>query len=404
MPVLILQRAVYTALFLLLLMLPVYGECADISSPNIVINLPSRTLDLYSGNDFVKEYPVAIGKPSTPTPMGSFSIINKEVDPIWMPPRKGYVVPSGPDNPLGYRWMGFLPLYGIHGTNAPWAIGLAVSNGCVRMHEEDAEELFNIVDYGTPVRVTYDRAKVRIDRSGQVSIGVYPDIYGYGGVSAAEIYSKLADYGLAGFVSESHIYQLIEQEADQQVPVVKTVNLRVNDKYLNECAVQSDDQLYIPVWAVAGALNQNITWDEEKQLVRSKNRVVPGVVKGNVLYVSADSLQLLFGGQQLINSDENCLEINMLGVVVNSKFITSDVQVLDGVLAVPAVRLSEAIGQKVVWKADKGLLLLKDKMIPYGLIDNQPYIKITQINEYFKAFVYWNQQERKIEITYPVKQ
>ncbi|MPM72974.1 hypothetical protein SDC9_119950 [bioreactor metagenome] len=73
-------------------------------------------------------------------------------------------------------------------------------------------------------------------------------------------------------------------------------------------------------------------------------------------------------------------------------------------MAVPVLRLSEALGQKVVWDADKGLLRSKDVMIPYDLIDKQPYIKITQINEYFKAFVYWNQQERKIEITYPFKQ
>ncbi|MGI6093527.1 MAG: L,D-transpeptidase family protein [Veillonellaceae bacterium] len=404
MPVLTFQRAVYTALFLLLLVLPVYGECADISSPRIIINLPSRTLDLYSVNDFIKEYPIAIGKPSTPTPIGNFSIINKEVDPVWMPPRKGYVIPPGPDNPLGHRWMGFLPLYGIHGTNAPWAIGLAVSNGCVRMYEEDAQELFNIVDYGTPVKVTYDRAMVRIDRSGQVSVGIYPDIYGYGEVTAAEIYGKLEDCGLAGFVSETFIDDLIEQEADQQIPVARIVKLKVNNKYLNEFAVQSGNQLYVPVWAVAGALNQNIIWDEEVNIVRYKNRDVQSVVKGDVLYVSANDLHVLFGGQQLINSDDNCLAINMLEVFVNNKLITCEVQVLDGVLALPAVQLGQALGQKTVWNADKKLLLMKNRSLPYGLIDSQPYIKITQINEYYNAFVYWNQQECKIEITYPFKQ
>jgi Uncharacterized protein conserved in bacteria len=403
MPVLVLQRTVYAVLFLSLLLLPINGECADISSPSIVINLPSRTLELYSGNEFVKSYPVAIGKPSTPTPQGSFSIINKEVDPVWIPPGKGYVVQSGPDNPLGYRWMGFLPLYGIHGTNAPWAIGLAVSNGCVRMHEEDAEELFEIVGYGTPVRVTYDRSKVRIDGNGQVSVGIYPDIYGYRQVSVGEVYNKLADYGVNGFISEGRIQTLIDEEADKQVVVAQLINLRVNDQVLKEYAVQTGDVLYIPVWAVASALNAEVLWDEGNQLIRSKKRIVPGIIKGDVLYVSPESLQALFGGQQMLKPDENYLEINTLSVVVNNKLVTKDVQMIDGILAVPVVPLGESLGQKVVWNAAKGLLMIRDQQIPYGLIDNQPYIQITKINECFKAHVYWNQPERRIEVTYPFK-
>lgn len=401
MPVLVLRRTVYIALVFLIVLLPAYGKCSDISSTKIVINLPSRTLDLYSGSDLVKHYPVAIGKPSTPTPIGSFYIINKEVDPVWMPPNKGYVVPSGPDNPLGYRWMGFLPLYGIHGTNAPWAVGLAVSNGCVRMHEEDVEELYEIVAYGTPVIVTYERVKVLLENNGQVTIGIYPDIYGYKEVHVSDVYSKLAEYGLSGFVSESIITKLIEQEADKQVYVTRIMKLKVNGRYLNSFAVESDNLLYVPVWAIAASLNQDIIWDEAKQIVRLKNRAVPGVVKGDTIYVSSDSLQLLFGGQQFINTDENCLEVNSINVMVNGKLITEDVQLLDGVLAVPVLQLSDALGQNVSWNENKGLLKLKDRSLPYGLIDNRPYLKITQINEYFNAVVFFNQQNHTIEINYP---
>ena len=403
MPVFILQRAVYTALFLLLLLFSVHGECAEVPSPSITINLPSRMLELYSDNEFVKEYPVAIGKPSTPTPLGNFSIINKEVDPVWIPPRKGYIVQSGPDNPLGYRWMGFLPLYGIHGTNAPWAIGLAVSNGCVRMHEEDAEELFDIVSYGTPVMVTYDRIKVRINASGEVSVGIYPDIYGYKSVSVADVYSILENYGLSGFVNQKLIEQLIEEEADKQIPVARIVKLKINDKVLNQCAVQTGDILYVPVWAVAGALKIDIAWNEVKQQVQGKTNIVPGVVKGDVLYVTASDLQSLFGGQQLLQTEENCLEINALDVIVNGKLLTNDVQSIDGVLAVPVLSLCEALNEKVVWDSAKGALMSKGRTVPYKLINNQPYIQINRINEYFNAFVFWNQQTRRVEITYPMK-
>jgi len=401
MPVFIFKRAVF--MLLLLLVLPMVGQCSDLSSPSIVINLPSRTLELYSDNTFIKEYPVAIGKPSTPTPLGSYSIMSKEVNPVWMPPRKGYVVESGPDNPLGYRWMGFLPLYGIHGTNAPWTIGLAVSNGCVRMNEEDAEELFEIVSYGTPVRVTYDRIKVRIDQNGQATIGIYPDIYGYRNISLGEAYVKLAEYGLSNFVSEEVLLGLIEQEADKQVPIAHLYNLKVNDNQLPAHAVQTNDAFYVPVWAVAGALKSEIVWDETRQIVRGAKRSVPGVVKGDVLYVSAENLQLLFGGQQVLRQEDNTLEINVLSLLVNDKLVSKDIQLLEGVLAVQVLPLADALRQKVVWDADKGTLLLNGKPIPYGLIDNQPYIQITKINEYFKAYVYWNQQAYRIELTYPIK-
>ena len=149
-----LRVAVLAALVLLVCLAPADARLnPDLASPSIVLNLPSRTLEFFAGGSLVKTYPVAIGKPSTPSPLGSFAIFEKEVDPWWFPPRTGEVVPSGPHNPLGYRWMGFAPLYGIHGTNAPWKIGQMVSNGCIRMHNANVEELFHLIAVGCPVLI-----------------------------------------------------------------------------------------------------------------------------------------------------------------------------------------------------------------------------------------------------------
>jgi lipoprotein-anchoring transpeptidase ErfK/SrfK len=124
MPLALLRAAVAAVLFALAGAAPAAaGLNPDLAALSIVINLPSRTLELYSGYDLVKAYPVAIGKPSTPTPLGEFSVFEKEMNPAWYPPRTGEVIPSGPWNPLGYRWVGFYGLVGFHGTNAPWAIG-----------------------------------------------------------------------------------------------------------------------------------------------------------------------------------------------------------------------------------------------------------------------------------------
>ena len=115
--------------------------CVPISQMpfSITINTMAKTLTLYRNGNFFKAYPVAVGKPTTPTPKGTFTIANKQVNP---------------GGPFGSRWMGLSkPHYGIHGTNNPPSIGTAASNGCVRMYANDVEDLFNYVKVGTVVRI-----------------------------------------------------------------------------------------------------------------------------------------------------------------------------------------------------------------------------------------------------------
>ena len=372
----------------------------DLISPSIVLNLPSRTLELFSGSALIKVYPIAIGKPSTPSPLGNFSIINKEYDPSWYPPRGGYVVPSGPDNPLGYRWMGFLPLYGIHGTNAPWAIGEAVSNGCIRMKEEDVEEIFEVVPYGTPVHITYERTKVRINDQ-QLSLGIYPDVYGYGDVSVWEVRQKLNNYGLGWVVPDEMIIHLIREETDRQVVLAQFYKLKVNDKVLVERVIAQQDAVHIPVWAVAKQLNVNIVRDELTQTIKSGNFTVPGVEKGNILCVSPENLQLLFGGKVVVTNEDKTVAVNFYHVAFNGRTLRGDARMVGEVLAVPALALVDAMGQKPVWDGKAQTLFAQGTTIPVSMIGDQPYIPITKIYEYFKAYVYWNQEGYSVELTYP---
>ena len=72
----------------------------------IFINAASRLMLFYDGNVKLAVYHLGLGKVSTPTPTGYFQIKTKEVDPPWInPDDPEFEVPSGPDNPLGYRWM-----------------------------------------------------------------------------------------------------------------------------------------------------------------------------------------------------------------------------------------------------------------------------------------------------------
>ena len=106
---------------------------------SIVIHTEQKILELYRNDTLYITYPVAVGAPSTPTPKGHFTIINKALNP---------------GGPFGTRWLGLSePHIGIHGTNDPASIGKAVSKGCIRMHNNDVEELFHFVNVGTEVNI-----------------------------------------------------------------------------------------------------------------------------------------------------------------------------------------------------------------------------------------------------------
>ena len=108
----------------------------------ITINLSTRRLGFHEGGRLVNTYPVGVGKSSTPTPTGSYSV------------REKVMYPGGV---LGTRWMGLsVPggNYGIHGTNNPPSIGGYVSNGCIRMYNQDVEVLFPKVMIGTAVEIS----------------------------------------------------------------------------------------------------------------------------------------------------------------------------------------------------------------------------------------------------------
>lgn len=108
---------------------------------HLLVETHLRRLHHFQGDSLVRTYPVAVGKQTTPTPTGNYHVVYKIINP-------GGV--------LGSRWMGLdIPggNYGIHGTNNPDSIGKAISNGCIRMHNHQIEELFPQVSIGTPVRI-----------------------------------------------------------------------------------------------------------------------------------------------------------------------------------------------------------------------------------------------------------
>jgi len=122
----------------------------------IVISIPDRKLAVIEADRVVRIFGTAVGAPNSPSPTGTFQIINHVTDPTWY--TKGKVVAPGPANPLGTRWMGLSQKgYGIHGTNSPRSIGKNASHGCIRLKNADVEALFEMVSVGDVVELHGER-------------------------------------------------------------------------------------------------------------------------------------------------------------------------------------------------------------------------------------------------------
>jgi len=155
----------------------------------VLINIPQRMLFVAWDGRLAGAYPIAAGGPGWQTPTGVFEISFKEINPTWDVPisiqremaQAGKavltVVPPGPQNPLGDRWIGLEnSSVGIHGTNAPSSIYRLATHGCIRLHPEDARALFELVEPGMTVSFIYAPIMAAED-GGRLWLEVHADSY-----------------------------------------------------------------------------------------------------------------------------------------------------------------------------------------------------------------------------------
>lgn len=126
----------------------------------LTLDRSTYTLRFWKRLKLAKTYTVAVGQEGFETPEGTYAIQNKQVDPTWNVPNSdwagslaGQSIPPGPSNPLKARWMGIFEGAGIHGTEETASLGTAASRGCVRMSISDVEELYDLVEVGTPIYI-----------------------------------------------------------------------------------------------------------------------------------------------------------------------------------------------------------------------------------------------------------
>ena len=134
--------------------------------PTIVVHVDTNRLDLYDGFTVTHSWDVATAKPGWVTPPGEWSMYQKRENPTWYNPALDSwgaglpaVVPGGPGNPMGTRALYITApgLIRIHGTTSPDSIGRYASHGCIRMHNEQVEQLFDMVPVGTKVIIMGSR-------------------------------------------------------------------------------------------------------------------------------------------------------------------------------------------------------------------------------------------------------
>ncbi len=126
----------------------------------ILVRTGENMLYLYENGHISKSWPVATGQAAYPTPTGTFRVVSKLVDPVWVNPHSSWAasmpatIGPGPTNPLGTRALA-LSASGIliHATPDTGSIGFSVSHGCIRMNPTDEMDLFGRVSPGTPVAI-----------------------------------------------------------------------------------------------------------------------------------------------------------------------------------------------------------------------------------------------------------
>ena len=280
------------------------GSEAIVASPNqypevegkrIVINIASRGLYLYNQGVKTRLYPIAVGKASTPTPVGYYRIVDKEYNPTWTDPSTGKSIESGPACPLGYRWMGIYGNYGIHGTNRDSSIGSYASNGCIRMHEEDVEELFELVAMETPVDITYNRVVVEKAADDTVVYYIYPDGYGWQPLTNNDVNTWLKGFGVDAFVSDEDIAEKIQSADGNPTFIAKAYPIYVNKKKISGKAVVRDGITYLP--AISIAESSGIALNTNNGILVSKYGKAVAQNFKNQLFINSDDVYTLFGMQ-----------------------------------------------------------------------------------------------------------
>ncbi len=385
-------------------LLPLYGADWGVKD-GIVINIPQHQLYLFSEGHVVKQYPIAVGKKLTQTPVGEFEILQMAKNPSWKSPWTGKVVSSGPSNPLGTRWMRFFNGYGIHGTNSPKSIGTFASHGCVRMHNCDVEELYNNVHIGMPVHVIYETILEDDKDKTMTCLAIYPDHYAYGTNTPSSLMEKALPLGL-GYLSEADFQNAINQS--QQMPVIleqKDViqtTVFVNDMMLSEKGYLKGKEWLLPLRNVMQLLGETIEWSEEKGVALiNGNEVTEGVLINEKTYISARYLPQYCDGNAIMDWEKLVIWYERMNIILNGNGLAIPCYFNEGEPMIQLRPLAEKLGVLIEWNQEEGCAMIGEKIVNGIIRNDRTYVSRGELEGLLEAATIWNQLTGCLEIEVP---
>lgn len=234
----------------------------------LVVNLPEMMVYQWAQGSAVNRYPIAIGRVTARwhTPVGQLKVVGKARHPAWHRPEwaGGGVMPAGPNNPLGDRWIGLSRSgYGLHGTSQPGSIGRTVSHGCMRLFPPHIRELFDRVAVNQPVIITYETLTVGY-QNGMVYLSVFPDVYARGTNTPEQARKRLAAYSLEQVLTPEELQVWLTRADGISRPILgstRAVVLNGQSLSLPIGPTLRNGRAYLPFRPIAEALGATVKWD-----------------------------------------------------------------------------------------------------------------------------------------------
>lgn len=304
----------------------------------IEIDIPSRSLYYIENDNILKEYPVAVGKANSQTPIGDFKVINKVVDPYYS---KHKIAGGSPQNPLGSRWIGFKPSYGIHGNNNPKSIGTYVSAGCVRMYDKDVKELYEKVKVGVPVSVKYELIKIERDMDNiNPIVTVYPDYYFKIPNLAKIVDEKLTELDLINKIDSNKLKELKKLINKEIVVFSDKWAYLINGNYITNDVISIDNVLYVNIDKICKFFNVDIYNTEIAETLTIFNNSISIVENNGSRYVPINMLEANFGGKHKLNHSQQVIKYDFNYLLFNNKLVKGEVVGIEGDAAISLDGLS----------------------------------------------------------------
>ncbi|WP_425446555.1 L,D-transpeptidase [Dethiothermospora halolimnae] len=357
-----------------------YGIKGQQDEVEIIIDIVERKLTLMQNGKITKEYPIAVGKSHTQTPIGKFIVQDK----IKNRPYYKKNIPGGaPNNPLGSRWIQFKPSYGIHGNNNPNSIGKFISGGCIRMFERDVQELYNIVEYNDSIYVKYEPIEVKYDVDGESPIlTVYPDYYNRKKNIDLQVDNKLIEIDKYDKIHRDKLSTLKKVSKKNKTVFSDSWTFFVNDRYITDDVIIKNNRCFINKEKVMKYFNIKVYSIEGTQYCEFLDEEVLEIEVKNKKYLSLENMANIIGGDYEINYTDKSISYSLNNYLLFNNSLIKGVFIKNGEnTRVPLMSIINLVDIDIKIIDSKLEFYFHNAKIDYINIEGVPYVDLKYLSE-----------------------